>query len=294
MVPPPEPAPPYPNLDRIIELLRGLDTRQGEGHDDLHRHLNRVEDDMRLLQDLLRNLSGPAAVPPVPPKDDPSVSSPDLKSTVVPLRLPSPSSLRSSISFWSSHHSDDHILAESERDSTEGDHTPTSMSSIATERPAPAIGLAHLRDMVENIRAQMVMVADHQRRTNDQLERLRRQELEPRTDPANLADIQNRLDTIMDILSKLQTPKSPSASVASLTSTDIRDLWSETRLPDIVPPKMVPPPRPVVEDDSTLGAPVLPPTRVRPIQAPPPFTPFITVPGASSKPSKSFTASTRF
>jgi hypothetical protein len=94
-------VPPDPQLiDRTLTVLHGLNTRQGEGTDDLHHHLDRVEDAIRLLHDLVHNAPAPQMTMPgstvvsrstVPMTTyelpETPINSHDLRSTLVPLKL---------------------------------------------------------------------------------------------------------------------------------------------------------------------------------------------------------------
>jgi hypothetical protein len=383
--PPPPPAPVF-NIDELLNLIRDVDERHGQDNDGLHEHLEQVQQDIRAIGDLVKGMQKPADVQLIQPTRliEPLLIEPELRSPPsspaisevrpvsivesVPLRLSSPSSLYSSISFLSSHHSDDETLARSmstrsqplsiistDSDSTdltglESDSTATpplppaqlpvsplppvslpssssssavpvllplspsssateplpetdsemaeSMSSSLTARPAPAIGVVHLRDMIDNIRSQLAALSDGQRLVQERLVQMREEREPPVLDDShytqNLMQIQNLLNSILDKLAA-PTPKPPpkktetissEPTISSITDSELRARWDRAHLEDILQPI---PRRPTKFDDMTEDIiqelEPMPAALITPkVDGPPAFTPFRTVPERAMSP----------
>lgn len=154
------------DINRLLQYLHGLEGDRERDNQGIHDHLGDIENELRNLGDYIREREAPEVVlPPVQLKDrsvgGSSVVSwreprgaPDYPSkppTVtgeasprlvpIPLTPPpisprSPSSLSSSISFLSSHHSDDLSLMESEPSESESYIQEESSSPISTSPPS--------------------------------------------------------------------------------------------------------------------------------------------------------------
>jgi hypothetical protein len=182
--------------------------------------------------------------------------------TPPPVRIPSPSSFTTSISFLSSHHSDDYSLMESESYPVGGRSSPSysspsdesssssgpymsetsissppyppgsptpSSSSLETARPSPPDStLRNLRDLLDQLRDQTGALWDGQVSTNHMLDDLRGRRAE---DSANandrLRNIEGLLQQVLDQASR-QAPRPPLESVYS-SSDGMSDLESIRR-----------------------------------------------------------------
>lgn len=281
------------DINRLIQHIHDLDQHRGEENHDLADNVRRIRDELYDLSDFLRQRETPEAPPPVPHKDrfDRSVGGSSIISQVIgprampgmpphlvpphlvpipltppPVRIPSPSSIMTSDSYLSSHHSDDYSLMESESypgapssppwssssdessTTTSGPYmsrtsssprssptfpptspTPTS-SSISTARPLPPDNaLNNLRDLLEQLRNQTGALWDGQVSTNHMLDDLRGRRADDDTETGNrLRNIEGLLQQVLD-QSARQAPRPPLESVYSTSSDALSDLDSIRR-----------------------------------------------------------------
>ena len=188
----------------------------------------------------------------------PSVPSPRPRSGPMPielspprLRVPSPDSSVETMSYLSSHHSDDYSLMEEEPYPVEPEspqwpsdsstsssppsirrsvasRTPTpslvsdsstpsrpqSPASSATARPVPQFSLSDLRAILDGLRNQMGALADGQDTTNRMLDEVRQR---PPVIQRDVPDMSDRLARIEDLLQDLLQRPIPVAPVAPVT-----------------------------------------------------------------------------
>ena len=233
-------------------------------------HLDRIEAELLELAALLKEKC--ERPPPVPTKDTsvgrstitrtPTPTPPAVPSvrslSPPPERLPSPSSLITSMSWLSSHHSDDWDLMSIEDRLTSGpsssgpSSTPTisALSTVPTPstpavllavvppapsdptvRRTPSLSFVHLRDMLNGVLQQVADLRDGQRATHDMLREIRRETTE---EPRDETSEQRRCkDMIRGIENMLQQILGRLASETS-TVTDISDSRDQERLEDIL------------------------------------------------------------
>lgn len=273
------------DINRILQHIHDMDQHRGEENRDLAENVRRIRDELYDLSDFLRQREGPEMPPPVPRKDrfDRSVGGSSAMSSYVigprampaasphlvpipltppPMRIPSPSSIMTSDSYLSSHHSDDFSLMESESyplgphspswpsssdisSSTSGPFpsrsssstptgppsspTPTS-SSIETVQPiAPDDTLGHLRDLLNQLRDRTGALWDGQVSTNHMLDDLRGRRAADQADlSGRLENMENLLQQLLDQASR-QAPRPPLESIYSTSSDAMSDLDSIRR-----------------------------------------------------------------
>ncbi|KIJ34006.1 hypothetical protein M422DRAFT_52214 [Sphaerobolus stellatus SS14] len=133
------------DVNRLLEYLHGIDSVRNGQHSDMSRHLDRIEGElMDLAHSIRENEENRREQPPPVPVKDVSVGRsavtpslpPSSPATVTYLDLPperpsSPSSMTSSISWLSSHHSDNYSLMPIE------DVDELSLIRVAPQIPAP-------------------------------------------------------------------------------------------------------------------------------------------------------------
>ncbi|KAI9513417.1 hypothetical protein F5148DRAFT_4214 [Russula earlei] len=155
------------DINRLLRYLHGLEDDRQRDDQGIHDHLGEIQNELRNLADYLHEKEGPAPLPPIQLKDRsvggssvvslreprdapdyplqpptvPSKASPRL--VPIPLTPPprsprSPSSLSSSISFLSSHHSDDLSLMEAEP-FIQQPSSPTPTTPISSSPPSSSI-----------------------------------------------------------------------------------------------------------------------------------------------------------
>lgn len=318
------------DINRLLQHIHDLDNNRGEENRDIADNVRRIRDELFDLSDFLRQRDVP---PPVPHKDR-SVGGSSVISPVVgprampgvpphlvpipltppPFRVPSPSSFVSSISFLSSHHSDDYSLMESESypgtpsspswsspsdesSTTSGPYmsrtsssptippsspTPTT-SSILTARPSPPDNtLSNLRDLLNQLRDQTGALWDGQVSTNHMLDDLRNRRAD---DNAGLNDrlrnIEGLLQQVLDESTR-QAPRPPQESIYTTSSDAMSDLdsirrrWDDLTRSRQQPIHMPIPVRtgPSLDDQLADLLGAPPPAAPSAVQPPPPLIPF--------------------
>ncbi|KZT04943.1 uncharacterized protein LAESUDRAFT_702914 [Laetiporus sulphureus 93-53] len=248
------------DVNRLLQYLHEIDGQRGAENREIAQD---IQDIRRLLEDLRDNqrpieVQMPETPPPVPMKDRSVGGSNAISSarlipaarrelsmrdmapgsrlipltlTPPPVRLPSPLSETESMSFLSSHHSDDLSLLESESyppmppspswpsssDSSPasspqsaGPRTPSpsspapSTSSSGTARPVPSINLGDLRDALTRMREEVGGLRDGQIEANHVLDELRNRAL-----GQDVADVCRRIeDGLQQLLYQAQQPRS--------------------------------------------------------------------------------------
>jgi hypothetical protein len=244
------------DINRLLQHLHDLDQTRGLESRELADNVHAIRDELRDLADHLRGRE-PEHPPPVPQKDQsvgrssmaPPQSPRDMRAdepmllTPPPVRVPSPSSVSSSISFMSSHHSDDYSLMEMESyplgpTSPRGQHLLVQSSeSWSTPTPPPRSptpssssditvcpGVLDLRDLLDHIKDQGAALWEGQVSTNHMLDELR----DRRPDNAELL---NRLARLEDLVQQAldrsrQGPVPEDVSIYGTSSDGMSDIDS--------------------------------------------------------------------
>jgi hypothetical protein len=280
-------------ISRVLERLNDLDRARGMENRDLADNVRSVRDELANLADFLHGRP-----PPVPKKDSSlprsgsSLGSGRDRALAVreprgPIYPSSPSSLSSSISFMSSHHSDDYSLMESE--SYPGPHwppsSPSSSPSPPPSSPVPSAtssegtvrprDLEDIRDILNQIRDRGEALSDNQGSTNRMLDDLcgRRPVIPDNT------ELNDKLQRLEDLIRQLlgRPRRSPSIDHPPLSDdfSDIDSLrrrWDElNRARGDRPPAQPAPVRPTrsLSDqlaDMLAAGPQIPPPGVVPPQ----------------------------
>lgn len=295
------------DINRLLQHLHDLDQTRGLENRDLADNVHAIRDELRDLADYLRGRQSERP-PPVPQKDqsvgrssggsigDRGMLGADepILLTPPPVRVPSPSSVSSSISFMSSHHSDDYSLMESESyplgpasppssssTSSPDPSTPTSPPMSATPSSSDITvrqwdGLPDLRDILDQLKDQGAALWEGQVSTNHMLDELR----DRRPDNAELLNRFARLeDLVQQALDRSrQGPVPDDVSIYASGSDGMSDIdslrrrWDElNRARGIRPPAQPIPVRagPSLSDqlaEMLAAGPQLPPPGVQPPQ----------------------------
>ena len=183
------------DVNRLLEYMHSLDGIRNGQHGDLLAHLDRIEGGVKdlvaaikekdkecpppvPLKDVSVGRSTPAPSTPMPaPPSSPSVT----YLSVPPERPSSPSSITTSVSWLSSHHSDDYTLMPIEDvenmslvrvGSPSEPSSPTSSSSSQTATPTTAgtttaESLPDVRDLLANLLGDIALLRSQQNATND-------------------------------------------------------------------------------------------------------------------------------
>jgi hypothetical protein len=321
------------DINTILQHIHDMDQNRGEENRDIADNVRRIREELYDLSDFLRQREGPEVPPPVPRKDrfDRSVGGSSIISQVIgprampgvpphlvpipltppPIRIPSPSSIMTSDSYLSSHHSDDYSLMESEpypvgpsspswpsssdvssptsgppmsRTSSSSPFPPSSptptSSSISTARPHPPDD--NLMDLLNQLRDRTGALWDGQVSTNHMLDDLRGRRAEDNADlNGRLRNVEGLLQQLLDQSSR-QAPRPPLESVYSTSSDAMSDLdsirrrWDDLTRRRQQPIHMPIPVRtgPSLDDQlaDLLGAP--PPVAPPSVQPPPALIPF--------------------
>jgi hypothetical protein len=155
------------DINRLLQHLHGLENDRQRDNQGIHDHLGEIQNELRNLADYIREKEGPAVVLPVNYKDrsvggssvislpeprgapeypsEPPVVAGKASPRLIPIPLTpppprpdSPSSWSSSISFLSSHHSDDLSLMETEP-FIQQPSSPTPSTPISSSPPSSSI-----------------------------------------------------------------------------------------------------------------------------------------------------------
>jgi len=156
------------DINRLLQYLHGLENDRQRDNQGVHDHLGEIQHELRDLADYIREKEAPAAVPPVQFKDrsvggSSIISFPEPRGApeypsrpptvtgkasprIIPIPLTppprsprSPSSLSSSISFLSSHHSDDDLSLIGYPPFIQQPSSPTPSTSISSSPPSSSI-----------------------------------------------------------------------------------------------------------------------------------------------------------
>ncbi|KAH8988723.1 hypothetical protein EDB86DRAFT_3202463 [Lactarius hatsudake] len=296
------------DINRLLQYLHGVENDRQRDNQGVHDHLGEIQNELRNLADYMHEKEVPQVVPPPPvhlkdrsiegssvvsfggPRGAPDY--PSIPPTVtgkaspgviaIPLTPPprsprSPSSLSSSISFLSSHHSDDSSLLgsepleseplETELFETEPDVPRESSSSISSSPisyspPSSAVPttpgidcevINRICDVLDAVKGQTDALWDGQLSTNHVLDKLRQRV--PRTqDNTELVERLQRLEDLINRLADAQArARAPSPPPESLfdsgsdTSTAIRRLRERPRTSlDDMMAELLRPPQPTV------------------------------------------------
>ncbi|KAH9854566.1 hypothetical protein C2E23DRAFT_55009 [Lenzites betulinus] len=151
------------DVNRLLQYLNDVNDTRGAEAREMADNIQDIKNTLEDLEDLLRQRTAPEAPPPVPRKDisvggssiissermsrsersTPAISRPREGPRIVraislsppPLRIPSPDSMSDTMSFLSSHHSDDMSLMESESYPMMGPGSPSWPSSSPMSSP---------------------------------------------------------------------------------------------------------------------------------------------------------------
>lgn len=242
------------DVNRLLQYLHEVDSVRNGQNVDMAKHLDRIELSLRnLAVSLKEKCDKPPPVPtkdisigrstrtptPVPPPEpSPTASAPGLSVRSLsppPERLPSPSSLLTSISWLSSHHSDDWEVMSSEEvkllppeisSTSPATITPISPSvspSPSVDTVRPSLTLGDLRGMIDVVLSEVANLREAQFRTQDMLKDIRRE-----TTGENLSEtseqrqckvmIKNTEGMLKTILEKLTSEARTSISLSDYTS----------------------------------------------------------------------------
>ena len=252
------------DVHNLLEFLRNLDLLRGDQHQDLKEHLNRIEDELGNLGAQMKEIGKPLqrSSPMTIPSIRSSPPRPVSIRTLTPIRsIPSPSLPSvSSMSFLSSHYSDELSLMPSEEyplnlvpsnspsepgdgsdDSSSWSSPPSSSaptlpprsttpsSTASTVTPSrfteASFNLGNLRDLLENLRERTAALWDGQISTNEKLDELRerRPPVQDNSETnSRLRRIESLLDHILQNVTPRQEPSSPSYETGSDTASAVR------------------------------------------------------------------------
>ena len=300
------------DVNRLLQYLHEVDAARNEQSLDMASHLERIE---TLLHNLAASLKEKGDKPPPVPTKDVSVGRSTVTRTPTPIppqvfasgaaasvrslspppeRLPSPSSLLTSISWLSSHHSDDWDLMSTEdpRHLSPSPSTPsvtTETSSLALAPPAlsppvpppspslsidtvrPSLNLEELRKTIGDVLNEVTSLRDGQRETQDMIKDICRETVkEPQGETSELRDCKDMIkrteDMLKQILARLtsETPSSTSGyseeDQSGLVELVHRLLQPAPRPPSlpIHAPSPVPPPPSMSDIFPDIGVPSAP------------------------------------
>ena len=292
------------DVNRLLQYLHEVDAARNVQNVDMANHLDRIEVLMRNVAASLKERS--EKPPPVPTKEvsigrstivRPSTPIPPLSPlrgpsirslSPPPERLPSPSSLLTSVSWLSSHHSDDwelmstedvKLLPESSISSssssvssiTGGESMGSAKQSVATVRPT--MTLEDLRKMIEGVLSEVKSLRDGQRETQDMLRDLHREPAEePRDETSEQRRCRSLISRTEDVLQRVLA-RLASETRASMSSeyseeqedTGLIDLFTRLLRPALPPaslpmhaPSPVPPLPSMFDLFPDIGAPSAP------------------------------------
>ena len=243
------------DVNRLLQYLHEVDAARNEQNLDMASHLERIE---AMLRNLAVSLKEKSDRPPPVPTKDVSIGRSTVTRTPTPIppqgstrgavasvrslspppeRLPSPSSLLTSISWLSSHHSDDWELMSTE-DARRLSPSPSTTSSTTTEPPSeesapqalplpssaapvppvspalsvetvrPSLNLTDLREMIDRVLSEISVLRSGQNATQNMLKDIRRETTEEphgetseqRNCKAMIKDTEKKLEQILQRL----------------------------------------------------------------------------------------------
>jgi hypothetical protein len=273
------------DINRLLQHLHDLDQVRGEENQELAGNVRAIRDELYDLSDFLRRAqpvhqdqsvgsSVPISEQPAGPRAMPVSTRPISLTPPPPLRVPSPSSMSSSETFLSSHHSDDDVLEEAyapyspplspaisapptERPSVGSSSVssgsyPSSPSS-SSPHPTPPLSVTpstssastvrppvtpvDIQGLLEGVKNQVLDLWNGQLATHDMLNELRGHL------PLPESDIPNRLRAIEDLIRNIRRRSDGSLLTRETESgSDISDLDRlRERLADITAQSDQPP-----------------------------------------------------
>jgi hypothetical protein len=246
------------DVNRLLRYLHDVDATRNEQNVDMASHLDRIE---ALLRDLAASLKAKYDKPPPVPTKDISVGRSSVTRTPTPIpqgsaspsgpsvrslspppeRLPSPSSLLTSISWLSSHHSDDwelmsaevakHLPSSSSSDTTSitastpspalipaslPPPVPAVSPALSVETVRPGLTLMDLRGMIDDVLTEVAVLRNGQLETQNMLKDIRQETTEPQSETSEQrrckAMIGRTEDMLRQILERLSSETHVSAS----------------------------------------------------------------------------------